>query len=132
MSAPLTNSPAGFGNRPRNQHSKDQGVTTEKASTQPNRQLRKGFGGDAGKVAWRHVICFVLLAYGIGLGDLGSAARPGDQGRPARRPHTSQLRRHASRNARHVRARAGRCRYAIVYQQGRPPQGAGPPAKSSV
>jgi CAAX protease family protein len=64
MSAPLTAS-AGFGNRPRNQHSIDQDVTTEKASTQPNRQLRNGFGGDAGKVAWRHVICFVLLAYGI-------------------------------------------------------------------
>jgi membrane protease YdiL (CAAX protease family) len=64
MSAPLTTS-AGFGNRPRNQHSNDQDVTTEKASTQPNRQLRNGFGGDAGKVAWRHVICFVLLAYGI-------------------------------------------------------------------
>jgi CAAX protease family protein len=64
MSAPLTTS-AGFGNRPRNQHSNDQDVTTEKASTQPNRELRNGFGGDAGKVAWRHVICFVLLAYGI-------------------------------------------------------------------
>jgi membrane protease YdiL (CAAX protease family) len=64
MSTPLTTS-AGFGNRPRNQHSNDQDVTTEKASTQPNRQLRNGFGGDAGKVAWRHVICFVLLAYGI-------------------------------------------------------------------
>jgi membrane protease YdiL (CAAX protease family) len=64
MSTPLTTS-AGFGNRPRNQHSNDQDVTTEKASTQPNRELRNGFGGDAGKVAWRHVICFVLLAYGI-------------------------------------------------------------------
>ena len=64
MSAQLTTS-AGFGNRPRNQHSNDQDVTTEKASTQPNRQLRNGFGGDAGKVAWRHVICFVLLAYGF-------------------------------------------------------------------
>jgi len=64
MSAPLTTS-AGFGNRPRNQHSNDQDVTTEKASTQPNRELRNGFGGDVGKVAWRHVICFVLLAYGI-------------------------------------------------------------------
>jgi uncharacterized protein len=64
MSAPLTTS-AGFGNRPRHQHSIDQDVTTEKASTQPNRELRNGFGGDAGKVAWRHVICFVLLAYGI-------------------------------------------------------------------
>jgi membrane protease YdiL (CAAX protease family) len=64
MSARLTTS-AGFGNRPRNQHSNDQDVTTDKASTQPNRQLRNGFGADAGKVAWRHVICFVLLAYGI-------------------------------------------------------------------
>ena len=64
MSAPSTTS-AGFGNRPRNQHSNDQDVATEKASTQPNRQLREGFGGDAGKVASRHVICFVLLAYGI-------------------------------------------------------------------
>ncbi|MFL6047317.1 MAG: type II CAAX prenyl endopeptidase Rce1 family protein [Propionibacteriaceae bacterium] len=64
MSAPSITSP-GFGNRPRNQHSNDQDVATEKASTQPNRQLREGFGGDAGKVAWRHVICFVLLAYGI-------------------------------------------------------------------
>jgi len=64
MSTPLTTS-AGFGNRPRNQHSNDQDVTTEKASTQPNRELRNGFGGDVGKVAWRHVICFVLLAYGI-------------------------------------------------------------------
>jgi membrane protease YdiL (CAAX protease family) len=64
MSTQLTTS-AAFGNQPDNQHSNDQGVTTEKASTQPSRQLPEGLGGDAGKVAWRHVICFVLLAYGI-------------------------------------------------------------------
>jgi membrane protease YdiL (CAAX protease family) len=63
MSAQLASS-AGFGTRPRNQHSNGQGVTAEEASTQPSRQVREGLGGDAGKVAWRHVICFVLLAYG--------------------------------------------------------------------
>jgi membrane protease YdiL (CAAX protease family) len=64
MSTQLTSS-AGFGTRPRNQHSNDQDVTTEKASTQHLKPLRQGFCVDGGKVAWRHVICFVLLAYGI-------------------------------------------------------------------
>jgi len=62
--SPQLASSAGFGTRPRNQHSNDQGRTAEEASTQPSRQVREGLGGDAGKVAWRHVICFVLLAYG--------------------------------------------------------------------
>jgi uncharacterized protein len=78
MSAQLATS-AGFGNRPRNQHANDQGLTTEKASTQPSRQVREGLGGDAGKVVWRHVICFVLLAYGIAwaiwVAQLGPAIR---------------------------------------------------------
>ena len=63
MSAQLT-SFAGFGTRSDKQHSNDQGVTTEKVSTRRSSQLREGFGGDVGKVAWRDVICFVLLAYG--------------------------------------------------------------------
>jgi uncharacterized protein len=63
MSAQLTSS-AGFGTRPGNQDSNDQGVTAEKSSTRHSSQLREGFGVDGGKVAWRHVICFVLLAYG--------------------------------------------------------------------
>ena len=64
MSAQLASS-AGFGTRPRNQHSPDQGVTAEEASTQPSRQVRGG--------AWRRCrerlpgatsSVFVPLAYG--------------------------------------------------------------------
>jgi membrane protease YdiL (CAAX protease family) len=63
MSTQLTSS-ADFGTRPGKQHSNDQGVTTQKSSAQHSSQLREGFGANIRQVAWRHVICFVLLAYG--------------------------------------------------------------------
>jgi membrane protease YdiL (CAAX protease family) len=49
--------------RPTNQLAHNQGVMTEKASTQRSGHPWEAVLVGGGTVAWRHVICFVLLAY---------------------------------------------------------------------
>jgi membrane protease YdiL (CAAX protease family) len=51
--------------RPANRQPNNKGVMTEKASTPRSAHPREAVLVGAGKVAWRHVICFVLLAYGF-------------------------------------------------------------------
>src|SRR5512133_2485134 len=45
--------------------SQDQRVITDKASTERNGHAGQKIHVESGTVAWRHVICFVLLAYGF-------------------------------------------------------------------
>lgn len=45
--------------------SHDQRVITDKASTERNGHAGQKIHVESGTVAWRHVICFVLLAYGF-------------------------------------------------------------------
>jgi uncharacterized protein len=51
--------------RPANQQPRNQHVMTAKASRHGSGQPRAEVVVGSGKVAWRHVICFVLLAYGF-------------------------------------------------------------------
>jgi membrane protease YdiL (CAAX protease family) len=51
--------------RPANQEVHRQGVATEKASTQRSGRPWEEVVVGGGTVVWRHVICFVLLAYGF-------------------------------------------------------------------
>src|SRR5215218_2802440 len=51
--------------RPANQQADNQGVMTEKASTPRRGHPREEVLVGSGTVAWRHVISFVLLAYGF-------------------------------------------------------------------